>query len=64
VHSYHFICRQDKDIAATIAYGGMEIAAAVEKENVFGVQFHPEKSQDNGLTILASFAALALERQR
>ena len=53
VHSYHMNCRQPSDIAATITYGGQRIAASIERGNVFGTQFHPEKSQDDGLDLLA-----------
>jgi len=39
-----------------IDYSEQEIAVSVEKENIFGVQFHPEKSQDNGLEMLHAFS--------
>lgn len=55
VHSYHFVCTDRTSVAATIDYGGQKIAAAVERGNVFGVQFHPEKSQDHGLALLDRF---------
>ena len=42
-------------MAATTEYGGTLIHAAVEKENVFACQFHPEKSSDVGLQILRNF---------
>ena len=54
-HGYHVACADPANVAATIDYGG-EIAAAVERGTVFGVQFHPEKSQDAGLDVLARFA--------
>lgn len=57
-HSYHVECDRPDDVAATIDYGGT-ITAAVEAANVFGLQFHPEKSQDAGLDVLASFVAAA-----
>jgi len=46
-HSYHFECEQ-KYVAATCNYGS-PVVAAVQKDNIFGVQFHPEKSQKGGL---------------
>ncbi len=57
VHSYQVICSDNKDIAATVEYGG-EITAAVTKNNIMGVQFHPEKSQDAGLKIIGNFLSL------
>lgn len=53
VHSFHVIGCQDS-LAATTEYGG-NITAAVEKDNIFGCQFHPEKSGQVGLGILRSF---------
>ncbi|MBN2139843.1 MAG: imidazole glycerol phosphate synthase subunit HisH [Desulfovibrionaceae bacterium] len=60
-HSYHLICDKDTDQAAVIDYGGEEITAAVERDNVFGLQFHPEKSQDAGLDVLSSVMDRILE---
>jgi glutamine amidotransferase len=57
VHSYHFACASPADVAATIDYGGRPLAAAVRRGSVFGVQFHPEKSQDAGLDLLAAYFA-------
>ena len=54
VHSYHMVCDDISDIAALCDYGG-EFAAVVQKDNIFATQFHPEKSQDNGLKILENF---------
>ncbi len=56
VHSYYAAdCAQY--VTATSQYG-MEITGAVQKDNVFGTQFHPEKSSDTGLRILKAFAEL------
>jgi len=54
VHSYELITKQKDCIAATTNYGN-SIIVAVIKENIFGTQFHPEKSQKNGLKILENF---------
>ncbi|OGJ60212.1 imidazole glycerol phosphate synthase, glutamine amidotransferase subunit [Candidatus Peribacteria bacterium RIFCSPHIGHO2_01_FULL_51_9] len=56
-HSYHFATKKTH-IAATCMYG-TEITAAVQHGNIFGVQFHPEKSQNNGLRILRAFCEYA-----
>lgn len=52
VHSYHVRCSAPSAVAAEIDYGSQQVAAAIEVGNVFGVQFHPEKSQDSGLDLL------------
>ena len=54
VHSYYLDACNESDIAATVTYG-CELTAAVEKDNIFGTQFHPEKSQQEGIEILKSF---------
>jgi len=54
VHSYVLEPEHAADIAATCNYGG-EFAAAVRRGNVYGVQFHPEKSQKSGLMLLKNF---------
>ena len=54
VHSYELITRQKDCIVATTSYGN-KIIVAVAKENIFGTQFHPEKSQKNGFKILENF---------
>ncbi len=55
-HSYAVKCMSTY-VSSTTNHG-VEIVAAVEKENIFGVQFHPEKSGVNGLKILRAFANL------
>lgn len=52
-HSYYFEC-DDKFVAAYCDYG-KKVTAAVQYKNVFGVQFHPEKSQTNGLKLFRGF---------
>ncbi|MGC9517323.1 MAG: imidazole glycerol phosphate synthase subunit HisH [Methanomicrobiales archaeon] len=54
VHSYHVKPEDDNIIAATVDYG-VEITAAVCKDNIFATQFHPEKSGETGLKILKNF---------
>jgi imidazole glycerol-phosphate synthase subunit HisH len=55
VHSYAPVPEDDGVIAATTDYGG-PVVAAVEQGHVWATQFHPEKSADNGLRLLANFA--------
>jgi glutamine amidotransferase len=57
VHSYYLRAKDPKDVAATTHYSTL-IDASVERENVFGCQFHPEKSGEVGLRILKNFACL------
>ena len=57
VHSYHAIPENKKIIAATTNYGE-EVTAAIEFENIFATQFHPEKSGDVGLQVLKNFVEL------
>tara|TARA_B110000967_G_C18864621_1_gene552013 strand:+ start:57 stop:692 length:636 start_codon:yes stop_codon:yes gene_type:complete len=54
IHSYEFEPGEEKIIKAYTNYN-KKIVAAIEKDNIFGTQFHPEKSQYNGLKILGNF---------
>lgn len=54
VHSYHLVPSDSNDAVATCDYGE-KFAAAVGNGNIFGTQFHPEKSQKNGLRLLENF---------
>ncbi len=54
VHSYHAKCDSEKNILMKCDYG-YQFAASVVNENVYGVQFHPEKSHDFGMQLLKNF---------
>ena len=57
VHSYEFIPNDKNVISATTNYSS-KIVCSVEKENIFGTQFHPEKSDKTGLKIISNFVDL------
>ena len=57
VHSYKFTCKNKKNIIAQVKYGEI-FDAVIQKDNIFGVQFHPEKSQNNGTKIIKNFLGL------
>ncbi len=57
VHSYHFSLNNLPDVVSETAYDYL-FASAVEKENIFGVQFHPEKSHDAGAQLIKNFVDL------
>lgn len=57
VHSYYLQAQQEEIVKATTQYG-VRVHAAVEKDNIFACQFHPEKSSEAGLTILKNFMAV------
>lgn len=58
VHSYMASPTEQRDALAECRYGSSAVSAAIARENVFGCQFHPEKSGKVGLRILKSFLAL------
>lgn len=55
VHSYGARCKHERDVLAYVNYGGNKIAAAISKDNVCGLQFHPERSAEVGLQIIKDF---------
>ena len=57
VHSYHFIPSSSESILATTPYG-LDLVSMVKKKNVYGAQFHPEKSMQSGMRLLRNFLAL------
>lgn len=57
LHSFYFECEDQSNVLATTNYG-TTFASAVHRENVFGIQFHPEKSHHNGVKLLHNFANL------
>ena len=59
VHSFHFKVLDAKNILATTNYSE-PITAAVIKENIFGTQFHPEKSHSNGIKLIENFQRIEL----
>lgn len=57
VHSYHVVCKNSQNVVATTNHGH-EIVAAFNRDNIYGVQFHPEKSHRFGMTLIKNFIEL------
>ena len=57
LHSYYFVCNKSDDVISETQYG-IKYASAVNNNNVYGIQFHPEKSHSNGVQLLHNFAKL------
>lgn len=57
VHSYYCAPSDPRTVVASVDYG-LEFAAIVQRGNIYGLQFHPEKSQNTGLKILSNFLRL------
>lgn len=57
LHSYYFDCTAENDVLASSVYG-REFACMVQHGNVYGVQFHPEKSHMNGIQLFKNYAKL------
>ena len=58
VHSYYVDPLDKSAIAGTVTHGTQKVTAAISQDNLMAVQFHPEKSADNGLQILSNFVTL------
>ena len=58
VHSYYVDPIEKDIIAGTVTHGTQKVTAAIARDNLMAVQFHPEKSSDNGLQILSNFVTL------
>ncbi len=56
VHSYVLSCEHETDVSSWTEYGE-KFASSVRRNNIFGTQFHPEKSQRNGLVVLKNFVS-------
>lgn len=54
VHSYAVACKEERDVLATTKYGDVFVSA-FQKDNIFGVQFHPEKSHKFGINLFKNF---------
>ena len=57
VHSYHVV-PEDPDVIATVTHYGLEFVSGIQYENIYAFQFHPEKSQALGLSLLERFSRL------
>jgi len=58
VHSYHYVCSLRENVLATAHYG-YDFTCAIVKDNIIGVQFHPEKSHKYGMQVLRNFVEYA-----
>jgi glutamine amidotransferase len=57
VHSYHIVCHDSTDILSTTHYG-YDFVSSIQKNNIYGTQFHPEKSHKYGMKIFENFSEL------
>jgi glutamine amidotransferase len=57
LHSYYFECENEHNVIASTNYG-IEFASGINDKNIYGFQFHPEKSHRNGIEVLKNFAII------
>jgi imidazole glycerol-phosphate synthase subunit HisH len=57
VHSYHVVCDHEEDVEA-LAHYGAPFVAAIGRDNLYGVQFHPEKSHQHGMQLFRNFLSI------
>jgi glutamine amidotransferase len=57
IHSYYFRCNNYDDVLGVTEYG-IEFPSLLNRENIYGAQFHPEKSQESGLKMIKNFVEL------
>jgi glutamine amidotransferase len=57
VHAYHYQCKEEQDVLNSTSYEN-KFVSAIEKDHVFGVQYHPEKSHQTGMQLFKNFLAL------
>ena len=60
LHSYYMLPSNKENIIGNTLYG-IKFASAIQYENIFGTQFHPEKSHGNGIKVLKNFAELNID---
>lgn len=60
VHSFHVVCDSEENVAGNTFYG-YEFTSVIQKENIYGVQFHPEKSHKFGLRLLNNWLSVTSE---
>jgi glutamine amidotransferase len=53
-HSFHFV-PENKNVISSVTDYGDELVSSIEQDNIFATQFHPEKSQDSGIALMATF---------
>ena len=56
VHSFCFEVKNKTDITSQVDFYNKRLTASLERKNIYGVQFHPEKSLENGLKLLKNFS--------